>query len=177
MAASDRGDRVGRAIVRPLSSNVFPDTTSYRHRDDALVCIWIFNAGIPQRVEDSLGILLMHNQIVGDASRGNHWRRVASCRVTTRPVAHGPVLSRHTGQLGGPYTLTANAGIDRSAVHRVDSGGQRFAFGGETVLVPAPDGQRSTSRGGALLRRISVPPDTPCVAASSPRQRSTLRGH
>lgn len=133
---SDRGDRVGRAIGTPVEQQRVSDTTSYRHRDDALVLhLDRLSTGIPQRVEDSLDVLLMHNQIV----RGRVARKPAvgvALRVLqgnhqARPMDR--IHSRHTGQLGGPPLHGRQRGIDRSAVHRVDSGGQRFAFGGETV--------------------------------------------
>ncbi len=95
----------------------------------------------------------------------------ASCRVTTGPT-HGPDSPAATpAQLGGPPLHVPTR--YRPSARASRSGGQRWRSVARQFHRYLRPTDRSTDA-GALLQRISVPPGTPCVAASSSAS-NTLR--
>jgi len=115
---------------------VLPTQRGYRGRDDALVLhLDRLGAGAPQRVEDGLDVLLVHDEVIrrciaGKAAVGVALR-VVERDGQTRPV-HG-LQPGVAGQLGGPPLHRCQRRVGGPAVRRVDGVGQPIPFGGQAL--------------------------------------------
>ncbi len=100
-------------------------------------CIWIASAPAFHNALDSLD--MRDAQPDRRTSRGNgRWRHALRVlQGNHRPARMDRIHSRHR-PTADRRCMARQRGIDRSAVHRVDSGG-RAAFGGSGSPMPAPD--------------------------------------